>query len=739
MIPIGIDSETALILPGNIAPPLVCVSTARRLPNGQIEEGLFGREDGVALYHRVLADPTALLAIHNAPFDLAVACNEDMSLITKVFDAYAADRVCNTITLQKLIDVALGQRKFRRIQRGGYQVVVKTSYSLNDVVDLYYGEKVEKDDTWRLSFAVLRKYPIHRWPPSARHYAMTDASWHLRVLEGQQSLIGEKFGVLPDQGPQQRAAWALHLMGMWGIRADAAAVDRFLTHCNEEIGKMESALVGSGILKLAWKCRGKCNHTAVEAWAVCPACGKSGTCRKNPSEGSRTMLEIQKRVVLSLSRRGFAVPRTDPSPKFPQGQVKTDEETLRLTDDEKLHALADAMTFQKHKGQWGPVLIEATKRPVCCRYNELVDNGRTSCSGGEGQVSTNVQNPPRKGSVRPCIIASPGHVLSFSDADTIELRAFAQNAIEMVGWSKMAEVLRRQFHDGGPDLHVVLAAGVAGISEQEAFLLHLADDVAFANVRQMSKHGNFAFAGLAGAETFVYMARGFGIKLGATFEEELARAQYLRNMWFQTWPEARVYFRMISSMMGDNGRGTIRQQMSGRIRGDCSAPAAANSFFSGRVADAEKMTLFRLADECYTGRCTSGHTHGGSRLCTHAGRSILFGSRPTMFLHDETSLEHPEDGSESDRAERHRDVHVECLTVWMKDVPCTAGKVISRRWHKGAKELVVDGKTVPVKPEKVVVDGKERVKWVQDFGDNVVLAPDQYDLETQETGVEVAA
>ena len=394
------------------------------------------------------------------------------------------------------------------------------------------------------------------------------------------------------------------------------------------------------------------------------------------------------------------------------------------------------MTFEKHRGQWGPVLLGAVRRPVCCRYNVLVDNGRTSCSGTKGD-GTNVQNPPRKGSVRPCIIPRRGFVFCACDADTVELRAAAQNAIELVGWSKMADVINRQFHHGGPDLHVVLGAGVASISEDAAHCLHISDDVVFANVRQLSKHLNFALAGGAGAKMFVIMARGFGIKLGESPEEELMRATYLREVWFQTWPEMRVYFKIIGDMVsqgrkrqsGIQLRGTIKQLMSGRIRGDASFTAAANSMFSGRVADSMKEILWRFAVECYTGKCTTNHIHGRSSLCTYAGRTILEGSRPGLFLHDEEIIEHPEDGSESDRAERQVQVMEETLNRWMPQVPCTCSASLVRRWQKGAKPLKVNGKLVPVKPEKIVVEGKERVKWVQDFGDHVQSSvADDYEI-----------
>ncbi len=730
---IGVDSETCLIAPGDITPPLVCVSTCYRDAAGNLVTELFTRDEGVEVYRRLLSDKRYVIIIHNGPFDLAVACNEDPTLVPLVFDALREGRIICTITVQKLIDVALGQRKFRK-PIDGYTLrrVVKATDNLAELIDIYYGEHVEKADTWRKSYGLLRGFPLSSWPASARIYAMKDAEYHLRLYEAQLRFIKAKWGVLPDQDPRQRGAWALALMGGWGFRSEREATERFIAHCNAEIEKMQRVLHAHS----AEDCViGGCDHK------------ESGIIK---IDNTRCMAEIRRRVEHDLKARGIPVPMTDPSEKFPDGQVKTDEETLHRTNDPKLHLLADSLTFEKHRGQWGPVLLEGTRRPICCKYNILVDNGRTSCGGdrtqdkGKKRGATNIQNPPRKGEVRGCVVPRKGWLICSTDADTVELRANAQNCLELVGFSKMAEAIQNQFYHGGPDLHVVLGAGVAGISAAEAHRLHNDDDVVFANVRQLSKHGNFAFAGGAGAPMFVVMARGFGIKLGETPEEELMKSANLRRVWFDTWPEEVPYFKLIGDMIAAGRRrtkgvqlkGTIKQLMSGRIRGDASFTAGANSFFSGRVADAMVEVLWRLSEECYTGRCTTQHVHGqASSLCTYAGRTIIEGSRPIAFLHDEPLVEHPEDGSETDRAERQRQLMVETLNKWMNRVPCTSTAVLMRRWQKGAKPLTVNGKLLPVKPVKVVVDGKEKVKWVHDLGveDRGLIIPDSYEVDTSKT------
>jgi len=687
---IGVDTETALIQPGLLAPRLICLSTSQRDESSKHNTGLYLHRPGIAWLREQLTSKV-VLAIHNASFDMGVVCAEEPELLPLVFDAYREGRIRCTIVRQKLLDIAFGMRKFRRTKRDGQTIVTKASYGLKDLIAYYYNEHLQKEDTWRLSYGLLDDVPLELWPENAKSYAIKDAIEHVRIYEAQESVIREKVGgQLPNQPEQQQAAWALHLMSMWGVRAEGAAVERFIEHCEIEIAKMRDALKDTGIF--------------------------------NPKTGARIMIEIRRRVVEACLRLKMPVPMTDPSAKFPRGQVQTDKEALEATDDPKLHVLAASMTFAKHLGQWGPVCKAAVLRPVCARYEVLVETGRTACSGSEGQEGTNFQNPPRKGDVRPCFIARSGFLYCSTDADTIELRALAQCNTELVGWSRMADALWDQHKNSGPDLHLRLAAGIMGIAIDIANGRYKEGDSEVDAARQFAKIPGFGFPGGLGPDTMVTYAaaqldkethqRWFGVER----EEQIAKAKNLREIWFETWPEMRLYFKIIGKMIdGNTGEGIIRQLMSGRIRGGVRFTAAANGFFQARVADAMKEVLFHLADECYTGRCASKHVHGGSNICTVQGRSILFGSRPAMFLHDEPILEHPEDGTQSNRAERQRQIVVEGLEHWLPAVPCTSAAVLTRRWHKGAKSLYINGDLVPVKPEVIVrEDGSKKVSWIED-------------------------
>lgn len=685
---IALDTETHLIKPGLLAPRIVCFSWAEPGADPLLEL----RDAGLDRLRSALKYADHLTS-HNAPFDLACASADAPDLLPLIFRAYRDGRIHCTISRQKVIDVALGMRKFRRRKRAdGTLYVTKAGYTLAELVELYTGRHLEKEDTWRLRYALLDGVPIAEWPEDARRYAINDAVEHLVVWQAQRDEMRDHWGGdLPNLTETAQAAWALHLMSCWGVRAEAAAVERFVGVCEEQIEIMRGHLVCDA-------CEGK--------RVGCSKCGgKGGADPTQPAilkpDGTRTMAEIRRRIVESLERLQIDVPRTDPTDRFPEGQVQTDKETLEKTDDPQLHALAEAMTFEKHLGQWGPVVKAGVDRPVCARYNELVETGRTSCSAGANGDGTNFQNPPRKGDVRPCFVPRPGWVYVSTDADTIELRSHAQNCLELVGWSKMADALVEQHRSGGPDLHLRLAANIINMDPYEAKARYLEGDPDVKEARQFAKVPNFGFPGGLGARSMVAYAAGQMSKaqharwFGTSTEEQLRSAQRIREIWFQTYPENRDYFRACAEMVDEStGEGTIRQLMSNRVRGGARFTSICNGFFQGRVADAMKEALFNLADECYSS----------------AVGSVLYGSRPGMFLHDEPIVEHPDDATLTARAERQRQIVVDALCRWMPSIPCTSTAVAMRRWQKGAEPVYRDGRLVPSKPIKI--DGK--TKWVED-------------------------
>ncbi len=202
-------------------------------------------------------------------------------------------------------------------------------------------------------------------------------------------------------------------------------------------------------------------------------------------------------------------------------------------------------------------------------------------------------------------------------------------------------------------------------------------------------------------------------------------AARLKEVWLRQWPENEDYFKLINSyvkkgMLIDHDMlrrwphlaevykpntqlapGEIMQHFSGRIRGDIDYCSAANGFFQALLADACKSALRRVGRECYVrGTKVPMMAHANSLTSAFAGmESPLFGSRPIVFAHDELILEHPE-AIAHEAATRTSEIMVEELRWYCPDMAkaCAAEPTLMRRWYKGAKKVVVNGRMVPWEP-----------------------------------------
>lgn len=618
------DLETHLLKPGQVAPRMVCLSFA----NNE-HSGLLDRLDGVKWVRQALTeacDGKAILVGHNVVYDLGVVCAEDSSLLPLVFRALDLGSIRDTMIRQKLIDIARGELGSKRTDSGDY---VKTKHSLAALVELYFARELPKTDTYRLRYHELDGVPLSDWPEEASRYAIDDAKETLNVWQAQEAFIHnspEKDGlfpdrVLPNEVEQNRAAWALQLMTIWGVRTDGKRVSELKDKLEKICSEATEKLLTSGIMRM------------------------KGT-KKNPKPTKDTK-EIKARVTAEYKKLGLPLQQT------PTGGVKISAEVLSESGDPDLMVLAEASKSMKLLSTYVPALEKGTVTPICARYNVLVESGRTSSGGGETKV--NMQNPPRLGNVRECFVPRTGHLYAGCDYDTLELRALAEVNLAWFGESQLAEAFRR-----GEDPHLSLAATMLDITIEEARERKKAGDPVVKDKRQFSKVANFGYPGGLGAERFVFFAKRSGLTV------TVLEAEALRNKWFATWPEMKKYFFKIGWMTAATGECTIRQLTSGRVRGGVKFTEAANSFFQGLAADGAKQALWDVSKECYLDR-----------------KSALFGSRPVLFLHDELILEVPENRA-ADAAERLAVVMREAMQVWIPSVPITCSPVLMNRWTKDA-------------------------------------------------------
>lgn len=680
---ISFDTETHLIKAGLLTPRMVCLTAAERVPTDvaagvihsdaaqlvEVKDGflriLCDRPRGLEMLREWLVDDGVILIGHNIVYDFGVAAAEDPSLLPLIFDKFEKGLAHDTQTRMQMLDIATGELKFHQDEDTGD--MIKSSYNLADLSYRLLKKWLKKKDTWRLKYALLDGVPLTDWPADAIRYAIDDAVTTLECYEAQETIagVGDTCDAIPNAIEQHRAQWALHLMSMWGLRTDPAAVAKLKEELQRDFTAAMLALRPSGLL----------NITPVRLL-------KSGKNKGQPvpEKITKFMKAIKDRVTAAYLAQNLEVPLSDSGKN-----VSTNRKTLVESGDSQLKELAEAGTIGKLLNTYVPVLESGVYLPITPRYNVLVETGRTSCS------KPNVQNPPRKGGVRECIVPREGSAFVFSDYSTLELCALAQVCLDILGYSEMAEALRR-----GEDLHVSLAAQMMKVSYEEAHRRYVDGDAEAKEYRQFAKVPNFGAPGGLSAPTMVEYAAGMGVVL--TLEQSKA----ILDEWHRRWSEMKAYFSWISSLTQSDR--PIVQLRSGRVRGGASYCAAANGFFQALAADGAKEALWMVAKECYIDKSSS-----------------LYGCRPSIFVHDEIIMEVPLRAWGVEKASRAADrlsaVMIAAMKNWIPDVPISCSPVMSRRWFKGAEAVRVNGLLVPSKPEKAIdaVTGKKQTKWVADL------------------------
>lgn len=645
----SLDCETFLIRPGLLAPPLVCVSFWE---GGPQEPQLYLAAKGVEVLRGYLRDEVLLVG-QNVAYDFAVACAYDETLIPEVFAHYEKGLVADTKIRQQLLDIAAGLRRVNgkvQVWRGDEWVDQKLS--LADLEQQYLGidRSAEKNDpdAWRLNYHKLHNVPLDQWPQAARDYAIADAVGTYKVAQAQDPAWPAP---LVNEVEQVRKAFALHLMSVWGLRTDKAAVDELDVSTAAKWQELQDRFVAEGFFRLeAMTAEERRSGRKPDGYLPGRVYKSKPQDPPKPAKLTKDMEVIRAKVVEAYKTLGKPAPVTD------KGAVATDRDSLTSSGDPLLAEFGAGGPIATIRQTFLPTLRQGTEVPINTSYNSLLETGRIS------SYKPNLNNLPRVGNVRECFVPRPGFVFASVDYDCAELRSLAQVCLWLFGFSKMAEFFQANPHG---DPHLEMAATLLGISPEEAAARKKAGDPEIKNARQSSKALNFGLPGGLGIKTFVEHARA---SYGVYLTEQEARV--LKAKWLQRWPEMDLYFNYISNKVGPLGASIMQLRPGGlphRVRGEVGYCDGANGYFQALTADGAGHALWRVSHECYVDRGTA-----------------LFGSRPVMFLYDQCVVESPvEVGHEA--ALRLAEVMIESMREWLRDVPVTASPVLMKRFTKDAE------------------------------------------------------
>jgi len=738
---VGYDCETWLIRPGQLAPPMVCLTFAS-WDNLWLYHSRF--EGAVPLLPQDAGDtdiaPAAnakdafrwllqqdLVVGLNVAYDMAVCAAEWPDLLPNIFEAYEDNRVVDVGLAQQLIDIAHGKLKVMQ-SKFGYSLVGLERRLLHK------DRRASKDgpDIWRTRYRELETVPPQDWPKEAVSYAVEDAVGARDLFNVQWNSPDRKY--LQDLPAQSRAAFALHLMMCWGMMTDADKVGLLDTFAKEKYWELSLDLIREDRGQLV---RGFSTIKKNMIW------------NKDVQAAKRRMVEVCKRAGLplkltdtgfkkyakALEERGcdnFAEnpPETVLSEEDLLTYASVDEDACRQTGDEALMAFSLRSQMHTIIHTHVPDLLKGIETPIQPRYTTLVETGRTACSktrsedGKKGFSPTNgfqAQNPKRQYSwippgkkkaeplfppgigLRECFVARPKKLYGDNDFSGLELCTGAQACKDLVGYSLLGDAL-----NAGIDPHLDFGSTLMGIPYQDALARKHDKDVK--HHRQLAKIANFGFPGGLGVRGVLGFAQGYGVRLT---EEE---AKKLKTDWFAKYPEWVEYFRWIRERLeldyadvdSDNEstkatvRGTFEQLRVGRWRGRCRFTEAANSFFQGLGADVSKRALWGVTKRCYT----------------QVPGSVLYGARPVAFIHDEILAELYEELAHEQAYEMAK-VMCDEGNVLLPDVPVKCTPALSKRWCKEA-EAIFD-KNGRLQPYDLAREGRwevyfdanaeVRVKW----------------------------
>lgn len=433
---VSFDVETFLVQPGLLTPALVCGSTATIEPGSE----RFLTKQETREFFRWLLESEQKFCGANIVYDLGVMCADDPRHLPLVFKALEEDRIFDTHVLEALHDIGRGRlfvgddgKPFNKYSLG----MLTLRYLGIDTSDEKYGENV-----WRLRYGELdeatgpgKQYATPSdWPEGAREYPKHDARYTLDVALIQLGLVEgggehdfEASGPVPKDewqaqkhrckacgyetgsgqwaplcskrkpvrhnvdclGHEMRAAWALHLQSVWGIRTDPVRTAEVVKEIRLKHDESRKKFLTHGLVKLRTARKGK----DPEVPDLFDEKGK----------GLKYATDTKKlHAMVTQAYQG--------NPPFTEtGRVKADRVTLSDSGVELLEEFAEAGPNEKLFSTYVSILEQGTRIPINPEVNVLVASGRASIR------KPPLQTLPRAGKIRECFVPRGFNLPDLSD------------------------------------------------------------------------------------------------------------------------------------------------------------------------------------------------------------------------------------------------------------------------------------------------------------------------------------
>lgn len=721
---LSIDTETKLILPGQKAPPPMCLTWH---DPGTNESGIIDRRDLIGFAEDLFVSNRRMSGA-NIAYDNIVLVAEGyrygqklgQHMMNLVINKYQRGEIRCTIASEKLLDIENGTFSTGKDKSYGLDAMVGRYYDWNTAKLLgdakgksvkkftedeflyqlwWYMELLVARDTgsshphygaiaeipqrlqwletfigkpyneipWRLRFGQLEARKLTDWPDEPVRYAIDDTVWDSRVgrkIEERARAINYWDPVFPWQvheAPKRAFLdFCLTLRGAHGFRTDPVQIAKAKGPFLAGIEDLEKELEKIGLL--------------------------SSPRTSGEYKGRRKRETAALRLMVSEAYNG-APPMTEPqknrkSTKPFVPQVQTGAEVLEKSGNEALVQFAKWDEKSRMCNQWFPIVEAGVSHPVHTNIGCILETGRTH------SFKFNSQNPTKVYGYRQCFIPRPGYAIMSADYSAIELCALAQICLWWFGHSRLAQCLI-----DGRDPHCLTGAYILDEDydtfmqkyKYEKTFLKPSDHRPHVDARQIAKALNFGLPGGLGAERFVNYAKDTWdvllVELSPgviDFEKSVIRAKKLKKIFLGIYPEIRLYMNKISGMIPDFDPKVFQavQFVSNRKRGGTGYTDGCNGYYQALAADGGTDAVIQLDIERYF-------------MPPQGVPSPLYGSRGLTWIHDEDLSEVPLDRVHP-IGKRVQEVMLGNMQNYIRDVPVECKPAAALCWDKDMEEVFDD-------------------------------------------------
>lgn len=624
---LAIDNETFRITRDRPAPPVVCTSWYDGSVGGVLHHTQVRERMAAWLF-----DSTFNFVGHHVAFDFVTIAATFPDLLSWIFNAYANNRVTDTIIRQQLFDIAVGKTFANDQVRG---------YSLADLYELIFDKPmpgvehkkqsvVNPEASVRLRYGNLHHLPIEQWPQEYIDYAYGDAVGTYEVW-AEQNKVGH---LLRDDPFHAYTMFVLQLASCRGMRCEPAAVRKFKEDNERRLEELRPGLLDAGLLE--------------------PKRG-GGYVKKDKAARERIAATCAAKGIEPLLTKSKA--------------VSIDRTACHWAEDELMLKRAEYVTAEKMLSTYYPFLAEGMRGPITTRFN-LVATGRTSSvRPREPAVGGNFQNMPRKKGARECVVPRPGKLLLAGDFQGAELHCLAQVCKWKLGYSVLGETLK-----SGRDVHLFVGAELLGIDYDSALMRRKDGDPDVKKARQDAKMANFGFGGAMGVRTFIKTQ----LKEGRRYSKE--EAANLRHTWLRTFPEMQEYFDYCKRELGPKERAQIELLGSPMLRTVRGLSTICNSFFQALAAVGGKRAINEVARRSF---CEEQSALFGMRPINFVHDDL------TNEVDEDPVIYRP-------AAAEFEQVMADQFNTVVPDYPTGVDVVLMRRWSKDAEPTFdAEGNLIP--------------------------------------------